>query len=135
MGVGAFYKCSNLESVTIPGSITGIEKYAFSGCEKLTNVEILEGVTSIGESMFEECSSLESIILPSSVTKIDKYAFYNCTELKTVAIPENTKEIYRYAFSRCDKLVNIIWNNMTYNTLEEFMNTFREAGNLYENYE
>ncbi len=32
----AFSDCTNLESVTIPDSVTSIGSYAFSGCEGLT---------------------------------------------------------------------------------------------------
>ena len=34
----ALYNCSELTSVTIPSSVTGIEKYPFSGCAALTDV-------------------------------------------------------------------------------------------------
>ena len=40
IGEGAFEKCSELTSVTIPNSVKYIEKYAFYGCNKLTSVTI-----------------------------------------------------------------------------------------------
>ena len=32
IGAGAFEDCSDLTSVTIPNSVTSIERYAFNGC-------------------------------------------------------------------------------------------------------
>ena len=50
--------------VEIPGGVTSIANYAFSGCSNLTSITIPDSVTSIGSSAFSGCSSLESITLP-----------------------------------------------------------------------
>ena len=36
----------------------------FSGCNGLTSVTILEGVTSIGNSAFNGCNGLTSVTIP-----------------------------------------------------------------------
>ena len=51
-------------SITIPESVTSIEKSAFSGCSSLTSIIIPNGVTSIGYYAFEGCSGLTSITIP-----------------------------------------------------------------------
>lgn len=38
IGVGSFYGCSGLISVTIPSSVTGIGAYAFYGCSGLEKI-------------------------------------------------------------------------------------------------
>jgi hypothetical protein len=78
IGVGAFYECPSLTSVTIPNSIASIGEDAFSGCYSLTNVTIPNSVASIGAYAFDGCSSLTSVTIPNSVTNIGYYAFASC---------------------------------------------------------
>ena len=84
IGGGAFYECTGLTSVTIPGSVTSIGDYAFSGCSSLTSVTIPNSVTSIGHNAFDGCSGLTSITIGSGVKTIYEKAFANCPELTDV---------------------------------------------------
>ena len=68
-------------SVTIPASVTSIEKRAFQDCSGLTGVTIPASVTSIGDS-FDGCSGLTSVTIPASVTSIGDLAFSGCSGLK-----------------------------------------------------
>ncbi len=86
IGSYAFYKCSDLTSVTIPEGVTSIGSYAFYGCD-LTSVTIPEGMTSIGELAFSS-TSLMSVTIPSSITSISS-AFYFCPDLTSVTINSN----------------------------------------------
>ncbi len=52
IGSSAFYECSNLQSVTIPNSVTTIGNYAFFKCKNLFRLIIGIGVTKIGEKAF-----------------------------------------------------------------------------------
>lgn len=75
---GAFSRCYNLRTVTLPKTITDIPKYTFTGCGNLTNITIPEDVTTIGKDAFSDCTSLENITIPSSVTTIADSAFSFC---------------------------------------------------------
>ena len=61
IGDRAFWKCTNLKSVTIPDSVTRIGRSAFNSCSSLTSVTIPDSVTSIEKGAFSRCSSLTSI--------------------------------------------------------------------------
>ena len=58
-----------------------IQSYAFYGCSGLTEITILNGVTSIGEVAFTGCRGLTSIVIPDGVTSIGNDAFSGCYKL------------------------------------------------------
>ena len=93
IGDDAFSGCSRLSSVEIPESVTSIGRGAFKGCSGLTSVEIPESVTSIGRGAFKGCSKLTSVKIPSSVTSIGNSAFRECSGLTSVTF-RDTSEWY-----------------------------------------
>jgi hypothetical protein len=108
IGVGAFFGCSGLQSITIPDSVVNIGDYAFYYCRDLTSITIGKGVTSIGKEAFDGCSNLNHIVLPSGVTSIGDFAFYECTGLKMINIPTSVQSIGNYAFFGCPRLISIM---------------------------
>ena len=63
--------CDRLTSITIPDSVTKIERHAFAHCSKLASITIPNSVISICESAFWACSSLQHITIPNNVTTIE----------------------------------------------------------------
>ena len=86
---------------------------SYYGSYDIFRVEILDGVTSIGEGAFADCSSLTSIVIPESVTSIGEWAFDYCSSLTSIVIPESVTSIGEGAFAYCSSLENIISNNPT----------------------
>ena len=66
---------SALTSITIPGSITSIGDYAFSGCSSLQTVTMLEGVLNIGDCAFVNCSNLKKVQFPNSIQSLGYQIF------------------------------------------------------------
>ena len=62
-------------NLTIPDGVTSIGNYAFIGCSDLTSVTIPDSVTSIGGFAFRDCIGLTSVTIPASVTSIGNGAF------------------------------------------------------------
>ena len=83
IGGHAFQSCVNMESITLPNTITSIGTYAFSGCH-FTSIEIPSLVTTIGDLAFDYCNELLTLTLPSLVTTIGNSAFYACTGLTSI---------------------------------------------------
>ena len=102
-----FYLCSKLTSITIPNSVTSIEREAFRDCTGLTNVTIGNSVTSIGNYAFYNCTGLTSITIPNNVTSIGLCAFEDCTGLTSITIPNSVTSIGNYAFDNCTGLTSI----------------------------
>lgn len=82
VGDHAFYDCSNVKTVSIPGSVKSIGINAFAGCD-LKTITVPEGVETIKYSAFANCSSLEQVILPSTVSTIQFSAFNDCRKHST----------------------------------------------------
>ena len=111
---GAFRRCTNLISVTIPNSVTSIGGSSFYGCTRLTSVNIPNSVTSIGGSAFYNCTGLTSVTIPNSVTFIGGGAFYGCKGLTSITIPNSVTQIGFKAFYNCTGLTYIsIGNGVT----------------------
>lgn len=58
IGNMVFYSCVNLESITLPRTLTKISELAFYNCESLTKIEIPISVETIGNEAFGECPDL-----------------------------------------------------------------------------
>lgn len=122
-----FQACTSLTSITIPKSVTTIEKGAFSWCSFLESITIPNSVTSIGEEAFYRCSHLKSVIIPNSVTSIGVYAFGDCTSLTSLTIPNSVTSIGDHAFYGCTGFTSFtIPNSIT--TIEN--STFYRCSNL-----
>lgn len=104
IGTSAF-RSSQLSSVYIPSSVTGIGAEAFMGCPNLTSVVLEEGVTIIGDSAFRECVNLTSIELPQSISIIYQSAFQE-SGLTSINL-ENIKEIGYDVFYQCKNLTTV----------------------------
>ena len=72
---------SRTSSVNISGEVDGykvigIDANAFSDCTKLTEINLPDTITDIGESAFAGCTSLESVSLGESVAQVQGCLLY-----------------------------------------------------------
>lgn len=93
----AFSGCSNLEDITLPGTLVGIGPWEFSKCSSIKSISIPAGVTAIQRGIFNECDSLEYVSINGQVTEIEEYAFYSCN-IQEIHLPGSVKTIYPRAF-------------------------------------
>lgn len=89
----AFYKCKELETLTLPSTLKSIEEKAFFRCEKLKSICLPEGLETIEKDAFSYCSELSEAVIPKTVTTIGEYAFYNCTSLLNVTVEGRKEDI------------------------------------------
>ena len=102
----AFKACTQLKSVALPDTLTGIGKSAFATCTGLTEITIPDGVTSIGEQAFNN-TRLTSVSIPSGVTTLSASTFANCISLASVELPNTLTTIDTGAFQYCTRLTGI----------------------------
>ncbi len=102
-GTNLTWTLDSAGALTISG--TGImENYTwsdspFKNIAKIISVEILPGVTSIGDSAFYDCTDIASITIPSSVTSIGIFAFSNCQSLITINV--DSQNMYYHMAGNC----------------------------------
>ncbi|MEY8427461.1 leucine-rich repeat protein [Lachnospiraceae bacterium 46-15] len=107
IGNFAFYRCTKLRTVSMPGSVNRIGSSVFRSCEKLKEIVIPSNVTVIGQYAFMHCYNLESISLPSGLRTIGDSAFFEAWKLAEIQIPDSVTEIGRSAFTQCYELERV----------------------------
>lgn len=138
IGFGAFHNQSNLIEIVIPNSVTTIEYAAFWGCG-ITSLSIPQSVTKIDRNVFADCDKLLSIeveegntvydsrgncnaiietatntlvsgcrntVIPDGITTIGFWAFYGQEDLQPLTIPNSVTTISDGAFMFCDGLTS-----------------------------
>lgn len=136
----AFYNCSNLASVRIPGNVSTIKEGAFRYCSKLKNLVIEDSSQYLycyhsyyynsGHiySCFSDCP-LESVYIGRDMKNhqspyyVSRYLgfFYQKTTLSSLELGEKVTEIESLMFSGCDGLTTVyIPNSVTSIGMEAF---------------
>ena len=79
----ASFSSSKVVSITLPNGIQKINGQVFGFCLQLTNIDIPDGVTAIGNYVFNE-SALESVNLPNSITSLGVGVFSQCRNFDAI---------------------------------------------------
>lgn len=99
LGEGAFNGCSGLTSITIPGDIKEIPRWAFFNLSNLSSVTLNEGIETINNDSFEQCNLSGDLVIPSTVTYIGNCAFAR-NNLSSVTFKGDDCDIRCCAFER-----------------------------------
>lgn len=97
IGDYAFAGCTNLTSITIPGSVVTIGESAFEDCRGLTSFIMQSVLQTIGNNALKNCSGITNVSIPDSVTSIGNYAFYGLG-FTSVTVPGGVLSIGQNAF-------------------------------------
>ena len=98
-----------ITDLVIPDGVSSIGDYTFFGCKlKSKSITIPNSVINIGNYAFYGCKGFISIVIPESVTNIGNCAFVSCPQLKMVVIGSNIVNINKNTFQDCNNLRNIV---------------------------
>lgn len=91
----SFYGMQNLETITMPATLTTWGPRIIRGCTKLKHITVPRGITSISDYGLSinnnpYSSSFKSISLPKTITNLNANALSNNSELKRIILPKLT---------------------------------------------
>ena len=78
----AFYKCTDLLTVTLSGSVSVLDVYCFEGCTAMTSVSLPEGLLEIRYGAFADCESIWQFQFPASLQSLNSAAFGGCSSVE-----------------------------------------------------
>ena len=105
IGARAFWQ-SGVTQVQIPNSVTMIGEAAFADAEDLTDITLPLGLTAVSRYMLAG-TAIENLVLPEGVVSIEKGAFEDCSRLRTVYFPASLRYIGDESFGYCSNLTEI----------------------------
>jgi len=138
----AFSEEKDMESITIPPTITYIGKGAFDDGGTVSDVYIsdLEAWCNISfadiysapsnANLWLNGEKITDLIIPNSITKINNFAFYGCSCIRSVYIHEGVNEIGERAFAGC-RLSSVTMMATTPATIDATSFPSRKSATLY----
>lgn len=144
---GIFCNSESLVTVKLAKNVTTIPSYAFSGCKKLSAIN-LENVKRIETCAFSNCTMLkvidianierigqfafngigvEKIELPETLVDLQIHSFDSCKSLEQVSIKSKISEIPSGSFYECSSLKSV---DFPLSVRKICHNAFRSCGSL-----
>lgn len=100
-------QCESLESVTLHQDVKDIGLGAFSGCGRLKEIALPEGLELIAGEAFSS-TGLMQVVIPNTVTYIGGHAFYNCEKLETISLSSEIESLEEGVLMNCKMLSSIV---------------------------
>lgn len=108
----AFSGCGNLNSVSLPGTVTGIGSLAFAGDSSLSEVTLPPNLQAIGDGAFSGCGALDQVIMQGSVPpSVGNSVFDGCKFVTDsagsggIVVPPGSEDAYKTAGGVFDEYI------------------------------
>ena len=93
-----------MKRLSIPSTVTVIARGTFQYCERLTEVELNDGLLEIGDGAFSMCSALKRVEIPSTVVRIGDRAFEYAPV--SIQLPDSIENIDQRALANNKTITN-----------------------------
>lgn len=103
IGADAFNR-NKLKELVVGEGVTSIGFAAFYICSAMKKLTLPSTLRVIERRAFNYCQSLTELRLPEGLTTIGTRAFYDCKNLQKVVIGEQVRAIGKQAFANCKRL-------------------------------
>lgn len=100
-------KNNDISEITVLDGVTSIGDNAFHSCKALSMITFMGGLTRIGSGAFAGCEVLGDFDFPYNLETIGANAFSECNGLVDVSIPDSVQSIGSQAFSLCEGLQSV----------------------------
>ncbi len=97
---------SEIQTITLPDTITDIGAYAFDGCNQLAEVKLPEGLLNMWQYAFAR-SGITTVNIPSTVRSVVPFTFEDCAQLTSVTMNPGTRKVFGNAFKGCTALKTV----------------------------
>ena len=105
IGEHAFEDCCQISTIIIPNSVTKVGNDIFRGCKGLTSITISNRLDIFPALPY--CINIKQIEIPDGIKSIGRGSFWCCHGLKSIFIPANVKTISGGTFVGCSNLKSI----------------------------
>lgn len=110
IGRGAFYKCQQLQTVSL-GSTCEIREQAFFYCDKMTDINLADAQLDAASQCFSSCYKLKNVTFNG--TYLPSNIFSNCFDLASIDLGSRVDSISFDAFYGCNALNTVYCANPT----------------------
>ena len=93
-----------IKQIVIEQGMTSVGSYSFNECSLLSDISMPNGLHTIGAYAFENCISLTVVVFPDGLTEIKPSAFRGCSSLSEISLPRSLTKIHGAAFYGCTSL-------------------------------
>ncbi len=137
-----FARCTKLQKILLPSTVTEIGSNAFEACQSLTTLAIgtpvndvvdLTNVNIVGASAFSVCTSIKSVQFApynaANELKLGNSAFAGCASITEIEVPIKTAaNIGANAFENCEKLSTVgLYDDLKYINNAVFQGTGKQG--------
>ncbi len=103
------YIYGSLDDIEVPEGVETLGSYLFDTQTEITSISLPVSLKTIGQYAFRNCVNLKTITFATGcvLSEIGEGAFYNCRSLKSITIPNEVTKIAKNTFQACLLLTEV----------------------------